>query len=146
MWTRTSDIDRMFGAMSMLRRRMNNVLNDFDRSYDDYTVKAYSGPRINLYDSGEALRVIAEVPGVSREDLRIRIQGNYLELSGGRRVEPPEGHRVHRSERPAVTFTRSLTLPVEVDSERAEAVLRDGILTLDMPKIEAAKPRQISIR
>jgi len=146
MWTRTSDFDRMFGVMDLLRRRMNSVFNDFDRPYGEYTVEAYGGPRTNLYDTGDKLRIIAEVPGINKEDLKIRIQGNYLELSGDRRVEAPAGYTAHRTERATTTFTRSFTLPTEVDAERAEAVLKDGILTLELPKAEAAKPRQISIK
>jgi len=89
--------------------------------------------------------LIAEVPGLSKEDLSIRIQGNYLELSGTRKSDSPEGYKTHRAERPAATFTRSFTLPAEIDTDRIEAVLTDGILNLVMPKAEAAKPKQITI-
>lgn len=144
MWTRAQDFDRMFGAMDLLRSRMNRMFNDFDRSYGEYTLEG--GPRTNLYDSGDKLRITAEVPGIARENLTIRIQGNYLELSGSRKSQVPTGYKAHRVERAAATFTRSFTLPVEVDAERAEATVKDGILMLELPKAEAAKPRQITIK
>jgi len=145
MWTRANDFDRMFGAMDLLRSRMGRLLNDYDRSYGDYAFQVETGPRTNLYDTGDKLRITAEVPGVAKENLNIRIQGNYLELSGKRKVETPEGYKAHRIERATTTFTRSFTLPVEVNAERAEAALKNGILILEIPKAEAAKPRQINI-
>jgi len=145
MWTRANEFDRMFGAMDLLRSRMGRLFNEFDRSYGDYSLQVDTGPRTNLYDTGDKLKITAEVPGIAKEDLSIRIQGNYLELSGKRKVEVPEGYKAHRIERNTATFTRSFTLPVEVDAERAEAALKNGILILEVPKAEAAKPRQISI-
>lgn len=138
----------MFGAMNLLRSRMNRLFTDFDRSYgDDYGWKVISGgPKTNMYDLGEKLQIVAEVPGVAKEDLSVRIQGNYLELSGARKSDAPEGYRAHRVERGTTTFTRSFTLPTDVDAEKVAAELKDGILTMDLPKVEAAKPKQITIR
>lgn len=148
MWTRVSDFDRMFGSMDLLRSRMNRVFSEFDRSYgDDYRWRVVNGgPRTNLYDNGDQLLIKAEVPGLSKEDLTIKIQGNYLELSGTRKSDTPEGYKAHRVERGTASFTRSFTLPADINGEKVEAVLKDGILTLTLPKAEAAKPRQISIK
>lgn len=147
MWTRFNDIDRMLNAMELLRSRMNRMITNYDTSYgEDYGWRGVNGsPRTNLYDNGDAFQMIAEVPGLAKEDLSIRIQGNYLELSGTRKSDAPEGYKTHRAERPVATFTRSFTLPAEIDTDRIEAVLTDGILNLVMPKAEAAKPKQITI-
>ncbi|MCB2183041.1 MAG: Hsp20/alpha crystallin family protein [Desulfobulbaceae bacterium] len=148
MWTRVSDIDRMFGAMDLLRSRMDRLFTDFDRSYgDDYGWRVSEGaPRTNLYDRGNQLEIKAEVPGLAKDDLNIKIQGNYLEVSGTRKSDAPDGYKAHRVERGTASFTRSFTLPAEVDSEKVGASLKNGILTLTLPKAEAAKPRQISIQ
>lgn len=82
---------------------------------------------------------------MTKDDLNIKIQGNYLEISGTRKSDAPEGYKVHRAEREAATFTRSFTLPSEIDAEKVNASLSDGILSLTLPKIEAAKPKQVSI-
>jgi len=147
MFTRMSDVDRMLDAMGLLRGRLGNVFSDFDRSVGHGNEWFVSGsyPRTNLYDKGESFLLVAEVPGLAKKDLKVKIQGNYLEISGTREVTAPEGYRVHRSERGSASFTRSLTLPSDVDSEKVTAVLENGILSLTLPKSEAAKPRQISI-
>lgn len=147
MWTRGSDIDRMFGAMDLLRSRMNRLFSDSDRPYgNNYGwVVAEGAPRTNLYDAGDHFEIQAEVPGIAKDDLNVRIQGNYLEISGARKSEVPEGYKAHRVERAAASFTRSFTLPADVDSGKAGATLKDGILTLRLPKAEAAKPKQITI-
>jgi HSP20 family protein len=67
-------------------------------------------------------------------------------LSGTRKADSPKGYKAHRVERGTSSFSRSFTLPAEVDAERVEAVLKEGILTLVLPKAEAARPRQISIK
>ena len=147
MWTTVNDIDRMFGSMGLLRSRMNRLFTDFDRSYgEDYGWRVAEGtPRTNLYDLGDKLEIKAEVPGMKKGDLSIKIQGNYLEVSGSRKSDAPEGYNAHRVERKTPTFTRSFTLPSDVDSENVEASLENGILTLSLPKADAAKPKQVTI-
>lgn len=147
MWTRGNDIDRMFTAMDLFRSRMNRMFTDFDRSRgQDFSWRIVNGsPGTNMYDNGDYFQVVAEVPGLAKEDLNVRIQGNYLELSGTRKADVPEGYKAHRIERNAASFTRSFTLPADVDADRIEAVLKDGLLTLMLPKAETAKPKQITI-
>ena len=147
MFTRMSDIDRMFGAMDLLRNRMDRVFSDLDRSYlypPAFTLVANS-PRTNLLEKRDHFEVQAEVPGISKEDLNIKIQGNYLEISGKRSVDPLEGYKAHRNERCGSGFSRSFTLPDEVEAEKVEATLKDGILFLTLPKADTAKPIQIAI-
>lgn len=147
MFTRMSDIDRMFGAMDLLRNKMDRIFGDLDRSYlyEPAFASVSNSPRTNLLDIGDRFEVQAEVPGISKDDLNIKIQGNYLEISGKRQIDTPEGYKVHRNERGTSTFSRSLTLPDNVDAEKVEAAIKDGILYLSLPKSETAKPRQITI-
>ena len=147
MFTRMSDIDRMFGAMDLLRNKMDRIFGDFGRSFDDVPGLTFrSGtPRTNLYEDGDTFEIRAEVPGIAKNDLNVNIQGNYLEISGSRTDDTPDGYKVHRTERGTSTFSRSFTLPDDVDADRVEANLKDGILYLTLPKSEAAKPKQITI-
>ena len=147
MLTRWSDVDRMFGAMDLLRNRMNRVFTDYDRRYG--SGPAWYGenlPRTNFYEHGDSFEVKAEVPGLTKDDLNVKIQGNYLEISGIRKEDTPEGYSAHRVERGTASFSRSFTLPTEVDANKVEATLKNGILTLVLPKSEAAKPKQITIQ
>lgn len=147
MIARFNDLNTMLGAMDMFRNRMNSIFNEFDRSYATGTgwPVVESFPRTNLSDTGDNLEITAEVPGIAREDLKVKIQGNYLEISGNRKSDIPEGYKVHRTERGTSTFSRSFTLPYEVDSGKVVASLKDGLLKMTLPKSEAAKPKQISI-
>ncbi|MDZ7641830.1 MAG: Hsp20/alpha crystallin family protein [Desulfurivibrio sp.] len=145
MFTRFSDIDRLFGTMDVLRRRLDNLYTDYNRPYGAGWPLEEGFLRANLYQSGDTFEMRLEVPGMDKESLDIKIQGNYLEISGTRDQKLPEGYKIHKTERVAGTFSRSFTLPDDVDSARVEATLKDGIIYLTLPKSEAAKPRQISI-
>lgn len=147
MITRWSDIDRMFEAMGLLRGRLDSMYDDFDRSFGVDPGWRLTGnyPRTNMYDKGDSLELTAEIPGIAKNDLNIKIQGNYLEISGTRSASVPEGYSVHRRERGSTSFTRSFSLPADIDANKVTATLDDGILTLSLPKAEAAKPRQITI-
>lgn len=147
MWTRWSDIDRMFNAMDLLQSRMNRLYPEYGRTWGwpAWNV-SQSGPRTNLYDAGDHLEMQVEVPGIAKEDLNVKVQGNYLEISGSRKSDTPEGYSAHRVERGTTTFTRSFTLPADVDTAKVEAQMANGVLTLTLPKSEAAKPKQITIK
>ncbi len=147
MTTRWNDLGQILGAMDLFRNRMNSVFDEFDRSsnYGQGWLPRSTFPLTNLCDTGDNLEFTAEVPGVGKEDLAVKIQGNYLEISGKRQSDIPEGYAVQRIERELTTFSRSFTLPYDVDSSHIEAVLKDGLLRMVLPKSEAAKPKQISI-
>lgn len=126
---------------------MDRLFSDYDRSYlsdPAFTLRSNS-PRTNLLENGDTFEVQAEVPDISKDDINIKIQGNYLEISGKRSVKPPEGYKVHRNERGSSSFSRSFALPDDVDAEKVEAALKDGILYLTLPKSKTAKPKQITI-
>lgn len=147
MFTRMSDIDRMFGTMDLLRTRMDKIFNGFHRSnfYDPAFTLTSNSPRTNLLENGDNFEIQAEVPGISKDNLNIKIQGNYLEIIGKRSVDTPDGYKIHRNERGSSTFSRSFALPDQVDSEKIKATLKDGILYLALPKSKTVKPKQITI-
>ncbi|MFO8239425.1 MAG: Hsp20/alpha crystallin family protein [Dissulfuribacterales bacterium] len=147
MWTRWSDIDRMFNAMDLLQNRMNRLFPDYGgfRSFPAAWDAFQTGPSTNLYDAGDHLEMKVELPCITKDDLNIKVQGNYLEISGSRRSDTPKGYSAHRVERGTSSFSRSFTLPSEVDTNKVDAKLANGLLTLTLPKSEAAKPKQIPI-
>lgn len=101
-------------------------------------------PRVNLYDEGERLVLQAFVPGVPRENLDVVVESDHVRLSGER---PQNGaEKWHRRERLYGDFQRTVSLPVEVEGERAEAELHDGVLTLRLPKTPKALPRRIEVK
>lgn len=147
MVTSWDDIERMFGAMDVLRSRMNRVFTEHNRPWGVVTgwQPVENWPQTNLYEANDCLELQAEVSGCTKDDLNVKIQGNYLEISGERKSDAPEGYTAHRVERGTASFSRSFTLPTDVDADKVEASLKNGILTLKLPKSEAAKPKQITI-
>lgn len=147
MLTRWSDFDSMFRTMDLLRSNLDGFLSGFERPgrITGSWFPEAAMPRTNLYDKGGKLEMIAEVTGFKREELKVKVQGNYLELSGSRTPDAPEGYSTHRRERQVITFSRSYTLPCEVNGDGAEATLQDGVLRLLLPKSAAAIPKQITI-
>src|SRR5262249_61337601 len=89
--------------------------------------------------------VRAELPCVEPEQLSVTVERRRLTLSGERTPESPENGLYHRRERPWGKFSRALELPADLDVDRAEATFRNGVMTLRIPRAEAAKPRQITV-
>jgi HSP20 family protein len=107
---------------------------------------ARTGPRpINVFQQGEDLLAIIELPGVDKNDLQIQVKENTIRISGKKAIVFPEGVSVHRRERIVGAFDRTLSLPVQLDPNRTKAEYRDGILALYLPRAESDKPRTIAI-
>ena len=143
MWTRL--VNRGSAHSDFFHSQLHNFLREFDTPHTNFGRHTATAPYTNMYDNGDHFTLQAEVPGLSKEEIEIKIQGNYLELSGNRKAVQPEGYKAHRIEQRKTAFTRSFTLQEEVDVEKIEATLDNGMLTLTLPKMEAAKARQISI-
>ncbi|MCG8641895.1 MAG: Hsp20/alpha crystallin family protein [Desulfobacterales bacterium] len=145
MFTRMSDINRLFGTMNLLQKKLDNIYGDYGRPSAYRWELEQAAPRTNLYEHGDHFEIRAELPGIEKDDLNVKIQGNYLEITGERRSNAPDGYKTHKTERGIGSFSRSFTLPSDVDSTKVEATLKDGVLYLTLPKHEAAKPKKISI-
>jgi HSP20 family protein len=133
-----SHMDQVLGSvLAPVRRRYE--------TFKDFYVGVY--PHVNLYETDEAVLITAELPGVKAEDLEISIKNDNLTLAGEKKIaERPEEANFYRKERLAGTFRKSVALPVKVDSEKSEAKLKNGILTITIPKAAEAKARTISIK
>jgi HSP20 family protein len=104
-------------------------------------------PAINIYEQGDAVVLTAEVPGVRPEELEVTVVDQSLTLQGERRPEEvAEGSRAYRRERVAGAFTRTVTLPENVDPNSVQAQCRNGVLRVHMSKAEKAKAKKIAIQ
>jgi HSP20 family protein len=124
-----------------------------DRLFDDMSVqtgqrvRAGVFPLINLSEDKDGFYVHAELPGVKSDDLDIQATANSVSIVGERKIpHEAENARYHRREREAGKFSRMIALPSDIDANKVEAKLADGILTVTIPKAETAKPRQISVK
>ena len=152
MLTRLRDLnDWPFGARTAFRpagafdllRHFDQILGDPDFGYAE---SEGAFPRISFDDQGAAFVVRAELPGLSEKDLELNATATTLTLKGERKVEAPEGYSVHRNERNTFRFSRSFELPTKVDADKVEARLEHGVLTVTLPKVPEAQPKQISVK
>jgi HSP20 family protein len=102
-------------------------------------------PAANVWERDDALLVEMEVPGVKSDQVEISVVGGELSVKVTRPEIAENVIVCHRRERPTGSFARVLQLPLEVDANRVEAELHDGVLTITLPKAEAAKPRKIAV-
>lgn len=104
-------------------------------------------PGFDVKETPEALILQADLPGLTEKDVNISLTGNRLTVTGERRAEQKrEGESYYTLERSFGAFTRSFTLPEEVNIDKVQAELKDGVLTLTLPKRPEAKPRQIPLK
>jgi HSP20 family protein len=147
--TRNSQRDPASTDLFTVSNRINRLLNDafggLDWQYRD-SVSASWVPPVDIFEEKDAIRIMAEVPGVKPEDVKISLEGNVLTVHGQKQQRAEERtERVHRYERTYGEFERTFSLPATVDASKITAAYEHGILTLTLPKIEQAKPRQIQV-
>lgn len=103
-------------------------------------------PHVNLFQRDHTFVLIAELPGVDRKQLKVEVQQNHLRLAGARPPAPAGDRSVHRRERVAGQFDRTLTFPAPVDASTAQAEYRDGLLIVTLPQASEARPRTVSVQ
>lgn len=131
--------------MEQLRREMNRLFEDSFSIAGGRTAPSY--PAMNIWSNEEGAVLTAELPGLGPDDIDISVVGDTLTLTGERKaVELPEGAKYHRRERSFGKFTRTFQLPFNVEVDKVEAVFRNGILHLSLPRAEAEKPKKIAIK
>ena len=130
-----------------LRHEMNRLMDGGSRCVNEGLWReACAFPSINIWEDGERFFVEAEIPGLSLNDVQVEVNGNELSIQGERKQATDEDRTIHHRERGVGTFSRLITLPVDVSPDKVEAVLKNGILTITLPKVEQAKVRKISVK
>lgn len=132
----------------------NRLRSEFDRMFDDSSLRtlgtdlnrrihALTGPALEFKDKDKDYELIAEVPGMKAEEIQVKIVEGVLRLSGERKEEHEEKDQGFLfSERRYGHFERSIQLPAGIDEDRITASARDGLLTIRLPKTEAARARE----
>jgi HSP20 family protein len=111
----------------------------------DRTASQSPFPPINVFQQGDDILAIIELPGIDKDSLRIQAKDNGIRISGQKAVSYPQAMSVHRRERVSGEFDRTLSLPVQLDPDGIKAEYRDGILALFLPRAERDRPRTIKI-
>jgi HSP20 family protein len=133
-----------FDALFNLQRALEaRLASDW---LEDLTTSRGPFPPINVFQQGEDILAIIELPGIDKNDLQVQAKENTIRISGRKAVDFPEGVSVHRRERIWGEFDRTLSLPVQLNPDGIKAEYRDGVLALFLPRVESDKPRLIAIK
>lgn len=134
-----------FQELDNMRRQFDRFANLFSAGPQRST-DAGVFPQLNVTEDANKFYLRAELPGVGSSELDIQATGKTISLAGERKIHAEKANaRYHRREREAGNFSRVLAMPSDIDAERIEAKLENGILTIIAPKAEKARPRQIKI-
>lgn len=124
---------------------INRLQDQFRRAADQAERPSFA-PAVNIFEDKEGIHLTAEVPGMKPEDVHVDVENRVLTISGERKLEKAEQKDgYHRIERSYGRFTRSFTLPDTVDGEKIVANIRDGVLTVVLPKRAVAQPKKINV-
>jgi len=136
-----------FDRLATLREEMNRLLDGNMAAFSrDSGLFSGWNPALDVYQDKDSVYVTVEVPGMKKEEIDISLHEGMLTISGERKQESEvkEGD-TFRSERFFGRFHRTVTLPTMVDGSRVKATYKEGVLTVELPKAEEAKPKQIQV-
>jgi HSP20 family protein len=138
------DFRASFREMERLRREMNTMFDQVDRSAQFGTAAGY--PAMNVWANDNDVIITAELPGIDLDTLEISVHNDTLTLSGERmpdRLE--EGEAYHRQERGFGKFNRAFQLPFQIAAGEVEAGYKNGVLQITLPRAESDKPKKIQV-
>ncbi len=153
-WNPVRDVTA-WNPVSDMTSEFLNMQREIDRMFDRFrggvADEGYNGgtflPAVDIVERQNDFTIKAELPGVKKEDVKITLQNGTLTIRGEKKhEEEKKGENLHRVERSYGAFQRSFTLPNSVSSERVEASYDNGILTVTLPKVEEAKPKEIEVK
>ena len=142
---------RPYREAAGLQNEMNRLFESFmgrtEASEGESSFPTW-GPRVDIHEDGDKYMFEVEIPGVDKADVKLSVKDDTLTIEGdkkyGHDVED-EGCNCHRQERVFGKFRRVFTMPTAVEAEKISAAYKNGILSIDLPKKEAAKPKEITI-
>ena len=137
-------------------RDLWQIRDEMDKLFNHFSSRAYDGeempevdwsPRVDIVENKDKFILKAELPGMRKEDIKVTMQDNVLTLKGEKITqERGEKEDIHLLERKFGKFVRSFRLNDAINSKKIDASFSDGILTLELPKAEEAKPKEIEIK
>src|SRR6202049_3393978 len=135
-----------FRGLSTLQDQFNRLFNESFRGQGDESAITTWAPPVDIYETLNELVVKADLPDVNEKDIDIRVENNLLTIRGERKFEKNVGQDNYlRVERTYGAFSRSFSLPNTVNPEAIRAEYKNGVLTVNLPKREEAKPRQVKV-
>lgn len=146
-WNPTRELSAWPSEMLSIQREMNRLFDSFFRNDEVGTGMSMWSPAVDILERDAEYEVRMELPGVRKDDVKITIENNILTIRGEKKQESSdEGKGYRRVERSYGTFERSFTLPTSVRSDKIDATVAEGVLTVRLPKAEEARPKEIEIK
>jgi len=139
-----------FRGLESLRQDMNRMFDQFFRG-DVLADESFFGrdwiPAVDVAENNDSYIIKAELPGMSKDDVKITLENNVLTIRGEKKNESEKKeNNYHRVERSYGMFERSFTIPGSIKTNDIDAQYKDGVLTLTLPKAEEAKPKMIDVK
>jgi HSP20 family protein len=132
--------------LASLQEEMDDLLSRFRADWNGGWALMAASPPIDLSETDDSLQIRMDAPGMKADDIDIQVSGNTIRISGERKDEKEEKGKTYlRRERRSGSFARTLTLPVAVKEDKVGAESKDGLLTITLPKIQAAKTLKVKI-
>ena len=135
-----------FGELGLFRQ--NPLSRLFGDLWDERRLAGLRwSPAVDVGESDGSYSITVELPGAKREDVSVEVHGDVIEVRGEKRSEREEkDERRHMIERSYGSFSRSFSMPANADAGRIAASFKEGVLTIDIPKAQESKPKQVDIR
>ena len=138
----------IFGSdpLQALRNEMNDVLGRF--SFDNSWLGGEKLPAMDLSETDSGFEVKLDAPGFKSEEINVEVRGDLVQIHGEHKEETKEekGKTYHRIERRSGSFSRSLTLPCRINEQKVVADYKEGVLTVQLPKVEGARTHKIKVQ
>ena len=133
--------DRMFDQI------VSRQFPDIEKSVGVKPFQGTSYPKVNVYEYDEKVAIIAEIPGLDKKDLKVDVEEGILVISGDKHaLYNNEGAKVVRRELKSSSFKRQFELGELLDGDNIKASFKDGLLSIDIPKVEPTKPKKLSVK
>ncbi len=148
-WNPVRDLTTFPSGVLNMQREMNKMFDSFFRGStgDEFMNLSAWTPAADIAEHDDAFVVKAELPGLTKEDVKITVRDNVLTIQGEKKQESESKESNYRSiERTYGSFQRSFTLPTSIKSDKIDASFKDGVLSITMPKAEDARPKQIEVK
>ncbi len=131
--------------LEALQQRLSDIFGDTSLATSQET--GQWAPVVDIREVEDALLIQAELPGIDKKDISLEVKDGVLTISGERRYEKEvDEENVHRVERVYGKFSRSFSLPRNINADKVEATMENGVLNIRLPKHESAKPKAITIK
>lgn len=146
MFTHWNDFDHTFSLFGDFRNQLDRAWNERDARLARASAPTQGTPAIRVHDTESAIVLTADVPGLRETDVSVTFHEGVLTIAGERKNTLPDGFQAVRQERASYKFSQSFSISTRVDAEHANATVKAGVLTVELPKVAEAKPRQIAVR